>query len=56
MKAKKVILILLVGFLLYWMFSDPAGLADSGESLFAQIWDLLIQLFQALLDFFTALG
>ncbi|GGD29423.1 hypothetical protein [Nocardioides daphniae] len=56
MKAKKVILILLVGFLLYWMFSDPAGLADSGESLFSNLWELLIQLFEALLDFFSALG
>lgn len=56
MKAKKVLLILLVGFLIYWMFSDPTGMADSGESLFANLWELLIQLFQALLDFFTALG
>ncbi|WP_170970330.1 hypothetical protein [Nocardioides jishulii] len=55
MNAKKVLLVLLVGFLLYWMFSDPTSLADSGESLFSNVWQLLIQLFQALLDFFTAL-
>lgn len=56
MKAKKVILLVLLGFLIFWLFSDPTGLADSGESLAAQAWDLLIELFEAILDFVRALG
>ena len=55
MKAKKVILILLVGFLLYWMFSDPTGLANSGGTLFSNLWDLIIDFFDATLAFVRAL-
>lgn len=50
-----MILILVVGFLLYWMFSDPSGLAGTGESLAVNIWDLLLRFFQAVLDFLGAL-
>ena len=51
-----MILILVVGFLLYWMFSDPSGLAGAGESLAVNVWDLLLQFFQAILDFVGALA
>lgn len=56
MKTKKILLLVLIGFLIFWLFSDPRGLADSGESLAAQVWDLLISLFEAILDFVRALG
>lgn len=55
MKAKKVILILVVGFLLYWMFSDPTSLAGTGESLFTRLWQLIIDFFDATLNFVRAL-
>lgn len=56
MKAKQVVLILLVGFVFYWMFSDPAGLAGAGESLALSTWQLLLQFFQAIIEFVGALG
>lgn len=55
MKVKKILLILLVGFLLYWLFQNPTGFADSSQSLFSTIWDLLVDFFEALLDFVGAL-
>lgn len=51
-----MILILVVGFLLYWMFSDPSGLASAGESLATNVWDLLLTFFEAVRDFLGALG
>lgn len=56
MKAQKVVLILLVGFILYWMFSDPTSLAGAGESLAVTTWELLLRFFQAVIDFVGALG
>jgi hypothetical protein len=52
---KKLLLILLVGFVLFWLFQDPSGLANSSEALFSGIWDLLQGFFEAVLDFVGAL-
>lgn len=55
MKVKKVLLILFVGFLLFWLFQDPSGMAASLQTLFASVWELLVGLFESLIDFFRAL-
>ena len=36
MNGKKIFWILVVGFLLFWLFSDPDGLADSAGVAFSQ--------------------
>ena len=55
MNTKKAILALIVVFLGFWMFTDPAGLADAAKSGFSQTWNLAEQLFGAVIRFFGAL-
>ncbi|WP_162599913.1 hypothetical protein [Nocardioides solisilvae] len=55
MNPKKTLLLLLVVFLGFWMFTDPAGLADAAEATATTAWDLLVSLFEAIIDFFKAL-
>lgn len=56
MNGKKIFWILVVGFLLFWLFSDPDGLADSAGVAFSQGWDLLQAFFNGLIRFFEELG
>lgn len=56
MKAKKLIGIVVVCFLLFWMFQDPTGMAGTSESLFTRLWELVAGMFTAILDFVRALG
>jgi hypothetical protein len=53
---KKAVLVLVVVFLGFWMFTDPNGLAVAAKSAGAQAWELTEQLFAAVIDFFDALG
>ncbi len=55
MNAKKAILIVVVVFLGFWMFTDPSGMAEAAKSAFAQTWSLAEQLFKAVIRFFGAL-
>lgn len=55
MNAKKAILVLVVVFLGFWMFTDPQGLADAARSGAGQTWSLAEQLFTAVIKFFGAL-
>jgi hypothetical protein len=55
MTAKRVMLVVLVVFLGFWMFTDPRGLADAARSGAAQVWDLSVQLFDAVIAFLGAL-
>ncbi|WP_162799205.1 hypothetical protein [Nocardioides sp. 616] len=55
MKAKKLILVLVVVFLGFWMFTDPSGLAEAAKSGAGQAWELTTELFRALINFFGAL-
>lgn len=55
MNAKKLLLGVVVVFLGFWMFTDPNGLAEAARSGGAQIWDLAVQLFQAIIEFLGAL-
>lgn len=55
MNAKKAIVVLLVVFLGFWMFTDPNGLAEAAKAGGAQTWGLTQQLFAAIIDFVGAL-
>jgi hypothetical protein len=56
MNAKKVILVVIVVFLGFWMLTDPKGLADSAQSGGGNVWDVTEDLFHGLIDFFGALS
>jgi hypothetical protein len=55
MDAKKMVLVLAVVFLGFWMFTDPRGLADAAATSAGAAWAIATQLFQALIRFFSAL-
>ena len=51
MNRKKVLLVLLVLFLGFWMFQDPQGFASSLKALGGGTWDLLTDVFRGLIRF-----
>jgi hypothetical protein len=55
MNAKKAVLIVVVVFLGFWMFTDPNGLAEAAKAGAGQTWSLAEQLFTAVIRFFGAL-
>jgi hypothetical protein len=52
MNLKKIILVVVIVFLGFWMLNEPSGLADAAEG----GWDLTEEFFQGVIDFFGALG
>lgn len=55
MSLKKVLPLLLVVFIGYYLFTDPDGLADLAIEGSASIWDGLTRLFTAVIDFLDAI-
>jgi len=55
MALKKVVPLLLVVFLGYYMFTDPNGLAELAKDGGTSLWDGLTQLFAAVIDFLDAI-
>lgn len=55
MNAKKAILVVVVVFLGFWMFTDPQGLADAAKAGAGQTWNIAQELFRAVIKFFGAL-
>ena len=55
MNAKKAVIVLVVVFLGFWMFTDPNGLAEAATAGADQTWSLAQQLFTAIIDFVGAL-
>ena len=55
MDAKKGVLVLLVVFLGFYMFTDPAGLADLAKNGGSEGWDLTTQMFEATIKFLDEL-
>ncbi len=53
--VKKVLLVLVVVFLGFWMFTDPNGLAVAAGDGADKTWDLAQSLFRAIIDFVDAL-
>ena len=56
MDAKKLIGLVVVVFLGFWMFTDPSGLAATAEDAGGGGWELTTQLFTGLIDFIGELG
>ncbi len=52
---KKVVLLLVVLFVFFYMFTDPGGLATLAKDGGAAAWDLLQQLFAGLIRFLNAM-
>lgn len=55
MNAKKVVLVLLVLFLGFWMFQDPKGFAATAASIGSGSWDALTVVFRGLIRFLREL-
>lgn len=55
MNAKKALLVLVVVFLGFWMFTDPNGLANAASDGADKTWELTQELFRAVIDFVDAL-
>ena len=55
MNAKKVVTVVVIVFLGFWMFTDPNGLADAASAGAEQTWELAQELFTAIIDFVGAL-
>ena len=54
-KLMPLLLVVAVVFVGYWMFTDPARLADVTKETAAGLWELATQLFEGLIDFINAL-
>jgi hypothetical protein len=54
--VKKALLVLVVLFLGFWMFTDPHGLAHATRSSAGETWNLSTSMFSALITFFRSLG
>jgi hypothetical protein len=55
MNAKKAVLVVVVVFLGFWMFTDPSGMAEASKSAASGTWSLAEDLFRAVIRFFGAL-
>lgn len=53
---KKVVGLVLVVFLLFYMFTDPSGLATLAKEAGTALWDLAEQLFGAIIRFIDAMS
>jgi hypothetical protein len=53
--VKKLLILAVVVFLGFWMFTDPTGLADIAKSGSSKLWDATDQLFTATIDFIKTL-
>ncbi len=55
MDAKKLIAVVIVVFLGFWMLSDPTGLATAAKSAGDEGWSVTERLFTGVIDFVGAL-
>lgn len=56
MDAKKLVLVAVVVFLGFWMFTDPSGLAEVAKDGGSSGWALLTDGFRGLIRFIGELG
>ena len=52
---KKGLGLVVVVFIVWFLFTDPAGLAALSNELGTWVWDMLVQFFQALTSFLTTI-
>ena len=55
MDAKKLIAVVVIVFLGFWMLQDPSGLADTAKSAGDEGWGATEKLFTGVIDFVGAL-
>lgn len=55
MDAKKLVLLVLVVFIGFWMFTDPGGLATIARDGGGAGWELVVSLFEAIIRFLGVL-
>ena len=55
MNTKKLLGLVVIVFLGFWMFTDPSGLATTSKSLAGEGWDLSAQAFRGVIDFVGAM-
>ena len=55
MNAKKVVVVVVIVFLGFWMFTDPDGLAQVAKDGGDRAWDWRPTLFTAVIDFLKQL-
>lgn len=55
MDTKKVIALVVIVFLGFWMFTDPNGLAETAKSAGSNGWDLTTDAFNGIIDFVRAM-
>jgi len=53
--AKKVVTLVVIVFLGFWMFTDPSGLAQTAKDAADKGWSLTTDLFAAVIDFIKQL-
>ncbi len=55
MSTKKIVTVVVIVFLGFWMFTDPSGLAQVAKDGSANAWSLSTDLFAAVIDFLKQL-
>jgi hypothetical protein len=53
---KKGVVLLVILFLGFWLVQDPNGFAQSAKDTVATLWDLLVQLFDAVISFIKSVS
>ncbi|HWI44445.1 MAG TPA: hypothetical protein VNS81_12560 [Nocardioides sp.] len=56
MDTKKLLGVVVIAFLGFWMFTDPNGLAATSKTAATQGWSLTTQLFTGVIDFVGAMN
>jgi hypothetical protein len=52
---KKGVILLVILFLGFWLVQDPNGFAESAKQTGTTLWELLVQLFESVISFFTSI-
>lgn len=56
MDTKKLLAVVVIVFLGFWMFTDPNGLAATSKDAAGASWSMATDLFRGVIDFVGALG
>ena len=53
---KKSVVLLVILFLGFWLVQDPGGFAASAKETGTAIWELLVMLFDGIINFFKSIS
>ena len=48
--------LLVILFLGFWLVQDPSGFGESAQQTVTAIWDLLVQVFDGMINFFKSIS